>query len=348
MGGVTTRDVPAVHQPRTGVGTTAKGRSASLRDKRAMLALKILLPLAVVVWLFRVGIPGASLVPVWGPSMRPTMAVWHVPAPLESLSFSGWVHYDPDREPEIGNIVYFKVPNTRFREVKRVAKINEEGALWVTPDNSGISGEGSDNSELYDWIPRDDLIGVVDDVYTPARFFRTFSSYGQLRNWVEMRCGPGYVKWRDLGLLVATVEEDLVRVWNNPDSSVFSSPFRQRVPDADYACEWRNGRLVLMFGDLPHIYALFDPETGRNYKFDASRDKPREFQVDPVGRVFVRANAEGVIALRARGIEPRIRVDGEAVVLVSPGENNSFAEWSGTAKLIGYENCLFEAEGVGR
>jgi RNase P/RNase MRP subunit p29 len=255
MGGVTVKDVTAVHQPRVGTGAPAKRRSAS-RDKRAKLALKILLPLAAVLWLFRMESPG-HVVPIWGPSMRPTMAVWNLPSPLESLSFSGWVHYDPDREPEIGNIVYFKVPNTRFREVKRVAKINESGDLWVTPDNSGVSGEGSDNSELYDWVPRDSVKGVVDNIYTPARFFRIFTLSGRLRNWVEMEYSP---EKRFLGAAVFVVRH---------------SP--------DYFVVLDEGNVVLIRGDVVRVDAKgvqFEVD-GRLFVYSVKKRTAERVRGDP-------------------------------------------------------------------
>lgn len=128
-----------------GVGAWIRPR-AMTRTERI-----IFVPLTFVVFFLicaLVGVPPLRVIPIWGPSMQPTMAVWSLPAPFEGLSFSGWIHYDPDASPELGNIVYFRIPGTRICEVKRVAKIDNRGRLWVVPDNQGVSGEGSDNSDL--------------------------------------------------------------------------------------------------------------------------------------------------------------------------------------------------------
>lgn len=179
-----------------------KFRPVSTKGER--IAVRILIPVVLVVVLMFWGIPPLHIIPVWGPSMQPTLAVWNVPEPWERLSFSGWVHYDPERKPEIGSIVYFRIPDTKIREVKRVAKINSEGELWVEPDNPGISGEGSDNSELYDWVKPEWIIGVVSAMLTPARTARWFTQAGRFYNQITFKDPPRDILWMDeVGLVAA-------------------------------------------------------------------------------------------------------------------------------------------------
>ncbi len=170
-------------------------RTVSSRGER--IAIWVLVPVVFIVILMFWGIPPLNIIPVWGPSMQPTLAVWSIPEPWAQFSFSGWVHYDPNKKPEVGSIVYFRIPNTRVFEVKRVAKINDEGELWVEPDNPGVSGEGSDNSEIYDWVEPSWVIGVIDMAFTPYRALRWFTPEGRFRNLIETSVRPCIV---DCGL----------------------------------------------------------------------------------------------------------------------------------------------------
>lgn len=162
----------------------------AVSSKRERIAVWILVPLVILVVLMFWGIPPLNIIPVWGPSMQPTLAVWNIPEPWARFSFSGWVHYDPDIKPEVGSIVCFRIPNTRVREVKRVTKINDAGELWVKPDNPGVSGEGSDNSDIYSWVNPNWVIGVVDSAFTPTRTARWFTPSGRFRNLIEVRVRP--------------------------------------------------------------------------------------------------------------------------------------------------------------
>ncbi len=161
----------------------------AVSSKKERVAVWILVPVVLAIVLMFWGIPPLNIVPVWGPSMQPTLAVWNIPEPWARFSFSGWVHYDPSQKPELGSIVYFRIPNTRIREVKRVAKESAEGKLWVLPDNPGVSGEGSDNSDLYDWIEPEWIIGVVDKMFTPSRAVRWFTPEGRFRNDNDLYIG---------------------------------------------------------------------------------------------------------------------------------------------------------------
>jgi len=168
-------------------GTWLKPRAMTRAERIVSFPLGFVVFLIIFMFF---GCPPLRVVPVWGPSMQPTMAVWSLPAPLERLSFSGWVHYDPTLEVQEGSIVYFRVPHTRFYEVKRVARIDPEKGLWVVPDNQGVSGEGSDNSDLYDWIPWNCILGVVDGIYTPQTLIRSLSEEGRFFNWAAINIGP--------------------------------------------------------------------------------------------------------------------------------------------------------------
>lgn len=177
----------------------------AVATERERVAVWILIPAVLVIVLMFWGIPPLNIIPVWGPSMQPTLAVWNIPEPWARFSFSGWVHYDPAMKPQVGNIVYFRIPNTRVHEVKRVTKINN-GKLWVEPDNPGVSGEGSDNSDLYKWLCPESVIGVVDAIGTPTRAIRWFTAEGRFRNWVELKTSPKDILWME--------EEGLVAVGN--------------------------------------------------------------------------------------------------------------------------------------
>lgn len=166
-----------------------KYRPASSASRGWVKAGKVLIPVAIIFVLFRIGIPPLHVIPIWGPSMQPTMQVWNLPEPWEKWSFSGWVHYDPEKKPEVGSIVYFRVPNTKLREVKRVSEINDLGLLYVLPDNTEVSGEGSDNSDLYEWLCPESVIGVVDRIGTPIRTIRWFTPEGQFKNYLETNYG---------------------------------------------------------------------------------------------------------------------------------------------------------------
>lgn len=170
-----------------------KFRAVSSRRER--IAVWFLIPVVMAIVLMFWGIPPLNIIPVWGPSMQPTLTVWNIPEPWDRFSFSGWVHYDPDIKPEIGNIVYFKVPNTRVHEVKRVTKINGSGELWVEPDNWRGSGEGSGYSDLYEWVPGDWVKGIVVKAYNPKHWDRR--RHGQeFENRVELRLPRDIIEFK--------------------------------------------------------------------------------------------------------------------------------------------------------
>ena len=178
------------------VAVRAAAAAGAWLKPRAMTRTERFISVPLMVFVFFLifaffGIPPLHVVPVWGPSMQPTLQIWNLPAPLEGLSFSGWIHYSSELKPEVGRIVYFRIPDhPRLYEVKRVARIDPKKGLWVEPDNSGVSGEGSDNSEVYDWIPFADMIGVVDAIYTPKTLIRSLSEEGRFVNWAAVNMGP--------------------------------------------------------------------------------------------------------------------------------------------------------------
>lgn len=218
---------------RARVRTWLKLRPMTRTEKIASVPLALF----VLFLLFAlVGVPPLRVTPVWGPSMQPTMAVWSLPAPFEGLSFSGWIHYDPDASPELGNIVYFRIPGTRICEVKRVAKIDNRGRLWVVPDNQGVSGEGSDNSDLYDWIPPHCVIGVVDAIYTPQRFFQQQS----LKNELLLKHSPKDIFNCGEDILVQTKEG--VIVYRSSGEKKFFPGFRlfRSLEDGYLFEKWEN------------------------------------------------------------------------------------------------------------
>ncbi|MFA6694884.1 MAG: hypothetical protein WCS44_08665, partial [Bacillota bacterium] len=58
-------------------------------SKRERIAVWILVPVTLIIILMFWGIPPLNIIPVWGPSMQPTLTVWSVPEPWARFSFSG-------------------------------------------------------------------------------------------------------------------------------------------------------------------------------------------------------------------------------------------------------------------
>jgi len=157
------------------------------------------------------GIPPLNIYPVVGRSMEPTIHQWlWVPAPNPSLRWRGaLVHLNRHLKPVIGNIVMFHDQEGRA-SVKRVAEIRKDGALWVTADNVGVTGA---DSREYGWIPASAVIGVVDQIYTPARLLRAVTREGRLWNWAVLRYSPSQIKlfMKDLIFVVLNGEMHLIR-----------------------------------------------------------------------------------------------------------------------------------------
>jgi hypothetical protein len=72
-------------------------------------------------------------------------------------------------------------------DVKRVAKIRQDGALWVISDNVGVTG--ADSRDL-GWIDPKDFVGVIDQIITPQTLFNACSVEGRLWNQALLTCSP--------------------------------------------------------------------------------------------------------------------------------------------------------------
>lgn len=217
---------------------------------------------------------------------------------------------------------------------KRVVEFRPTGVI--------VQGDNDDRSvDSRDWhsaIPWDRVRGVI---------VRRWPAPKTLREKITWLYPPRDQYWHPDGQIVATIGEGMLSVWNEPSRCMFSHQFVRRVSGVSYDCEWRRGVLVFMSSAKAHIYTVFDPVKGSHYSFDASVGLPREAVVGN-RRVFVSANAEDVMALRARGVEPRVVIDGSIVRLVSPDPGNSLAEWSGQAEKVEYFNCFFHVERYGQ
>lgn len=302
-------------------------------SKRERVAVWILTPVVLIIILMFWGIPPLDIIPAWGPSMQPTLVVWNIPEPWERFSFSGWVHYDPEVKPEIGNIVYFRIPNTRVYEVKRVTKINDAGELWVKPDNTGVSGEGSDNSDIYSWVNPNWVIGVVDSACSLSRTLHWFSERGRSINKLSLMMCP---EWRIDGGSLDTVTYaggGQIRVFSlSPLSVIYRDEFddKRRV-----GATYRNARLVYPVGQL-HEYGIYDPKVGDYYRFHVTA--PERIELQEETEIFVAGNNESISAL-AKGEVPVVSVDGKDVALKSFAENDWVLRTKG--RVFERRNCFF-------
>lgn len=89
-------------------------------------------------------------------------------------------------EPSVGSIVLFTAEDGG-RDVKRVSKIREDGALWVTADNVGWTGC---DSREYGWIRQDRIVGTGVDIITPRRLIRSLTKNGRWWNDLQMAYPP--------------------------------------------------------------------------------------------------------------------------------------------------------------
>jgi len=226
------------------VAVRAAAAAGAWLKPRAMTRTERFISVPLMVFVFFLifaffGIPPLHVVPVWGPSMQPTLQIWNLPAPLERFSLSGWIHYDPNKKPEVGSIVYFRIPDTRLREVKRVARVEPDKGLWVVPDNQGVSGEGSDNSDLYDWIPGDCVLGIVDSIYTPKTFVRSFSEVGKWQNLIEFSFPPRQARFSPSRERVALIFQENVLIADYKGNSIL-------VKNCSFS-EWKSNNQFTVF-----------------------------------------------------------------------------------------------------
>lgn len=182
--GVTTADVPAVHQPRTGVGTTAKGRSAkgfwSLKadwGKVGMYALVILLTSLALYF--------AGFCVNYGPSMN----------------YLGWGYWvDWGRTPQAGEVFRF-VPADKpawhrylplATWVKRCTAITSEGYVFEGDNTEWSLDQREFGRDVMAPVPASHISGTVWAAFHPRRVARWFTSLGRLENWVSITQGTSF------------------------------------------------------------------------------------------------------------------------------------------------------------
>jgi len=122
---------------------------------------------------------------------------------------SGYVHINKALSPAEGSVILFRVKNRRFAKVAKRAKYSQINPVtgareyWVSADNAAMTGEGSDFSDQYKWVPEAWLIGVVDVAWTPLRAFRSGTVGGKFQNWTELNLPPESMKRSDGGAVAA-------------------------------------------------------------------------------------------------------------------------------------------------
>jgi len=188
-------------------------------------------------------------IPIGGLSMEPTI---HQPVYLPfgdptTRHRGAFVHINKtDRSLKPGDIFLFS--HNGGEDVKRVEKVRKDGAVWVTPDNIGVTGM---DSREYGWIPANDIVGVVDQIWTPRHAWRSATPEGRFRNWVEFTYPPtvGVVSWSLDGGHIAVQDDDQVKIIRSPD--------RRLVMTRDGTClGWEEGRFLLVTPDPPQLLSV--------------------------------------------------------------------------------------------
>lgn len=232
--------------------------------------------------------------------MQPTLTVWNIPEPWARFSFSGWVHYDPAIKPQVGSIVYFRIPDTRVYEVKRVTEIDSQDRLWVIPDNSGVSGEGSDNSELYDWVELSWVIGVVDKI---------IPSFGVLDE-IRLVSSPSQIILDDCGKYATVSSREGLLIYDLSLPWERAEIYRDRrfYQREGAAVRWNQGRCVYPVTKQFHRYAVVSPADFKAYVFDARVTTPDLVRYRQPVDVWVVANLESVHAASS-SLPPYVLID---------------------------------------
>lgn len=293
-----------------------------------------------------------GLYPIGGLSMEPTIhQPLYVPFGEVGTQHRGaYVHIIKNvPNIEVGDIVLFTTQNPDggrdFEDVKRVAKITKNKAVWLSSDNVGWTGA---DSRDYGWVEASRIVGVVDNIFSPRRFFRSFSQSGRLRNVMELKFAPEQMEWSEDGRYVAIAAGSVVEVFDSKKmlTPIFVAPFFRRVPNVPYALEWRNGKLIFMPSSMPHLYEVWDPPKRSSYRFLATTKHTQTLEVNTAIRVFVTASQEDLILLASQGKKPSFYADGKLVLLTSPQEGSSLASWDGMVKKIIPNNCLINIEAM--
>ena len=270
---------------------------------------------------------------VIGRSMHPTIK-WMTYWPY----VSGYVHINPGLPITENSLIYFKV-NGSFvnREIKRVQWRSVWGGqdcYWVTADNSGVTGEGSDFSDQYTWVKKSWVIGVVDQIWTPTRAWRARTAEGRLHNWKEFNWSPrSVVEGPDDQLAVNLVDHWVIMrgrqlagvipypcksaLWEDDVLHVFRN-------DTDFPTMWRwNGSGIVLERAISNVLILRTPDvvgaTGQSLNGDfvvSAKHSLRRIEVEMLpGFDCVKV----AIVLRGRPQPIRLLKQGNKRVAVLPG-----------------------------
>jgi hypothetical protein len=271
---------------------------------------------------------------VQGRSMWPTIK-WLNTFP----HLSGWVHtVTLETAPNVSDIVVFRLPNSRFAtQVKRVAKKRynfglAEWELWLSADNAGMTGEGSDFSDLYKWVPTRNIIGVVDQMWPRSMPIDCSAEDQELAYWAQFSFPPKtYVV---NGGLVAAVSGGKFLVYDKSKCLLFTGTAFNFASGALYPIACRNGRFAYKPDNVSHIWAVFDPNaTGqsRHYVFNALATLPLHQDGDQLsGNVVLRPGASIVFTHdRKLGVDdqheshyvPTVSIDSGKPIRCSMGTN---------------------------
>ncbi len=197
--------------------------------------------------------------PVLGHSMEPTFP-W----------VGGFYKIDmnPDAQPETGKLVIFRTPNDNVRCVKRIGEVREDASLWVQADNKDWTGEDSDN---FGWVPSENVIGFVGDIWSPKRMLQALTPGGRVKNHVEFSYHPQDILWSlDSRYVVIKMKGEIkVYVHNNGELSLICQD--KFWEDKRRACsvKWQDGKLAyLVERHRPMVWLVFDPKTTKTHEYN--------------------------------------------------------------------------------
>lgn len=128
--------------------------------------------------------------PVVGRSMQPTFPfIWGY-YNLEILQ-------NPSGDLKVNNLVVVK-GKVLGHVVKRVAAIDPKQGLLLSGDNFDRSLDSFFGADPHDkrrivYVPFDEVVGRVTNIWSPRNAMRSDSVEGRIRNWAEFHFPPGWV-----------------------------------------------------------------------------------------------------------------------------------------------------------
>jgi len=235
----------------------AKSHAAFLPQTTRGWAVVGVLAIVVAAFIVPIHVP-----PLFGWHLVQGRSMWPTIKWLDSWPhISGYAHISKTQHPTENSLILFRVNNKRFsEEIKRVESSRDNPQTrtreyWVTADNSGVTGEDSDFSDQYKWVPQTWLIGVVDKIWTPARTSRSKTVNGQFRNWVEFNYPPSAQYWSPRQENVA-VDSNPLRVYAPGNKLVASLP-------ECYFAAWHGDNQIVFWPDRQHeIVRIYDIKSG--------------------------------------------------------------------------------------